>query len=188
MQRSQRERMLAGGPYDPSDPALVTARARARDLCQDLNATREFQVEERRHILRSLFAKGGDTVSMQPPFYCDYGSNIELGERVLFNFNCIILDVCKVTIGSFSMFGPGVQILTPTHPMEASFRRIEEGGKRIVIGEDVWVGAGALIMPGVTIGSRCVIGAGSVVTSDIPDDMLAVGNPCRVVRTITEGL
>jgi acetyltransferase-like isoleucine patch superfamily enzyme len=103
--------MLAGELYDPLDPELVRARERARDLCQTLNATREGQQEERRRILCDLFGRGGETVWMQPPFFCDYGSHIELGERVFFNFNCVVLDVCAVRIGSYSLFGPAVQIL-----------------------------------------------------------------------------
>ncbi len=114
---SERHKMLAGELYDPMDPELVMGRARARDLCQALNATREAQEEERRRILRELFGAGGETVWMQPPFFCDYGSNIELGERVFFNFNCIVLDVCRVRIGSFSLFGcslvRGAAVFTP---------------------------------------------------------------------------
>jgi maltose O-acetyltransferase len=184
--RSERDKMLAGELYDPLDPELVAARERARDLCQDLNATREAQEQERRRILRELFGAGGDTVWMQPPFYCDYGSNIELGERVFFNFNCVVLDVCRVRIGSFSLFGPAVQIYTPMHPFNAELRRRQEFGKPVEIGEDVWVGGGAIILPGVRIGSRAVIGAGSVVTRDIPDDVFAAGNPCRVIRQVTD--
>jgi len=108
---------------------------------------------------------------MQPPFFCDYGSNIELGERVFFNFNCVVLDVCPVKIGDFTLFGPGVQILTPMHPLNAELRRRQEFGKPISIGSDVWVGGGVLILPGVRIGSRTVIGAGSIVTRDLPDDV-----------------
>jgi maltose O-acetyltransferase len=184
--RTEREKMLAGELYDAMDPALVAARERARDLCQDLNATREGDTEVRRLILRSLFGAGGDSVWMQPPFFCDYGANIELGERVFFNFNCVVLDVCRVRIGDFTLFGPGVQILTPLHPLNAELRRREEYGKPIDIGSDVWVGAGALILPGVTIGSKSVIGAGSVVTRDVPERVFAAGNPCRVIREITE--
>jgi maltose O-acetyltransferase len=183
---SEREKMLAGQLYDPGAPELVAARARARDLCWDLNATRESQDVERRRILRDLFGAGGDTVWMQPPFYCDYGTNIELGERVYFNFNCVVLDVCRVRIGSFTFFGPAVQIYTPLHPLNAELRRRQEYGKPVEIGSDVWVGGGALILPGVRIGSRTVIGAGSVVTRDIPDGVFAAGNPCRVIREITE--
>jgi len=178
--------MLAGEPYDPLDPELVAARARARDLCQALNATRESEVEVRRGILRELFGRGGDTVWMQPPFFCDYGMNIELGERVFFNFNCVVLDVCPVRIGDYTLFGPGVQILTPMHPMNAELRRREEFGRPIEIGSDVWVGGGALVLPGVRIGSRAVIGAGSVVGRDVPEGVFAAGNPCRVVREIDE--
>ena len=183
---SERQKMLAGEMYDPLDQDLVAARARARDLCQSLNATREAETEERRRILCELFATGGDTVWMQPPFFCDYGSNIELGTKVFFNFNCVVLDVCRVRIGDGSLFGPAVQIYTPLHPLNAVERRHSEFGKPIDIGSDVWVGGGAIILPGVTIGSRTVIGAGSVVTRSIPDGVFAAGNPCRVIREITE--
>ena len=184
--RTERDKMLAGELYDPLDPELVHARDRARDLCQDLNATREAQTDERRRILMELFGTGGDTVWMQPPFYCDYGWNILLGERVFFNFNCVVLDVCRVTIGDFTQFGPAVQVYTATHPMNAALRRRQEFAKPIEIGSDVWVGGGAIICPGVRIGSRSVIGAGSVVTRDVPDGVFAAGNPCRVIREITE--
>lgn len=183
---TEREKMLAGELYDPMDPDLVAGRERARDLCQALNATREAEADARRGILRELFGAGGDSVWMQPPFWCDYGANIELGQRVFFNFNCVVLDVCRVRIGDFTLFGPGVQILTPVHPMNAAERRLAEYGKPVDIGSDVWVGAGALILPGVRIGSRTVIGAGSVVTRDVPDGVFAAGNPCRVVREIAE--
>ncbi|HEU5117889.1 MAG TPA: sugar O-acetyltransferase [Isosphaeraceae bacterium] len=183
---TEREKMLAGELYDPMDPELVQARDRARDLCQDLNATREVQVEARREILKQLFGQGGETVWMQPPFFCDYGSNIKLGERVFFNFNCVVLDVCQVSIGDFTLFGPAVQIYTATHPMNAELRRKQEFAKPITIGSDVWVGGGAILCPGIRIGSRSVIGAGSVVTRDIPDSVFAAGNPCRVIRPIDE--
>ena len=183
---TERDKMLAGELYDPADPELVAARDRARDLCQALNATREAEREERRRILCALLGEGGDTVGMQPPFFCDYGSNIELGERVFFNFNCVVLDVCSVRIGSYSLFGPAVQIYTALHPFDAELRRTKELGKPVEIGSDVWVGGGALILPGVRIGSRAVIGAGSVVTRDVPEGVFAAGNPCRVVRAITE--
>jgi maltose O-acetyltransferase len=183
---TEREKMLAGEPYDPLDADLVAGRVRARDLCQTLNATREGDSETRRAILRALFATGGESVWMQPPFYCDYGANIELGERVFFNFNCVVLDVCRVRIGSFTLFGPAVQIYTPMHPFNAEQRRREEFGKPVDIGSDVWVGGGAIILPGVKIGARAVIGAGSVVTRDVPENVFAAGNPCRVIREITD--
>ena len=184
---TERERMLAGELYDPMDPELVAARDQARDLCQALNATREREQEERRRLLRALFATGGDSVWMQPPFWCDYGANIELGTRVFFNFNCVVLDVCRVRIGDYTLFGPAVQILTAMHPLDAALRRQQEFGKPVDIGADVWVGGGAIICPGVTIGARTVIGAGSVVTRDVPDDVFAAGNPCRVIRAIAPG-
>ena len=184
--RTERDKMLAGELYDPMDPELVRARDRAKDLCQDLNATREAQVELRRRILKELFGTGGDTVWMQSPFFCDYGGNILLGERVFFNFNCVVLDVCRVTIGDYTQFGPAVQIYTATHPLNANLRRNQEFAKPIEIGSDVWVGGGAIICPGARIGSRSVIGAGSVVTRAVPDGVFAAGNPCRVIREITE--
>ena len=182
--RTEREKMLAGELYDALDPDLVADRHRVRDLCRKLNASSDADEELRRTLCEQIFGKGGDTVWMQPPFYCDYGSNIELGERVFFNFNCIVLDVCRVRIGDHTLFGPGVQVLTPMHPLDAALRRREEYGKPIDIGSDVWVGAGALILPGVTVGSGAVIGAGSVVTRDVPAGVLAAGNPCRVIREI----
>jgi maltose O-acetyltransferase len=183
---TEKEKMIAGELYDALDPELIQDRERARDLCQVLNASREADQALRPGILQQLLGKGGETVWMQPPFYCDYGYNIFLGERVYFNFNCIILDVCPVTIGDFTLIGPAVQIYTAGHPLNASLRRKQEFGKPITIGSDVWIGGGAIICPGVTIGSKSVIGAGSVVTKNIPDGVLAVGNPCRVVREITE--
>ncbi|MGQ0749241.1 MAG: sugar O-acetyltransferase [Betaproteobacteria bacterium] len=180
--RSERDKMLAGELYDPLDTELVTARERARDLCLALNGTRESQATERRRILKDLFGAGGDSVWIQPQFYCDYGANIQLGTRVFFNFNCVVLDVCAVRIGDYTLFGPGVQILTPPHPLDHELRRRQEFGKPIEIGSDVWVGGGALILAGVRIGSRAVIGAGSVVTRDIPEGVFAAGNPCRVIR------
>jgi len=181
---SERERMLAGELYDPFDAELVAGRIRARDLCQALNATRESEEDARRRIVRDLFGRGGDSVWIQPPFFCDYGTNIELGERVFFNFNCVVLDVCRVRIGNYTLFGPGVQILTPLHPTNAELRRRQEYGKPIDIGDDVWVGGGALILAGARIGSRSIIGAGSVVTRDVPEGVFAAGNPCRVIREL----
>jgi maltose O-acetyltransferase len=181
---SEFDKMVTGELYDPLVPELVEARTRARDLCQALNRTAEADEAERRRILVELFGAGGDSVWMQPPFYCDYGSNIHLGRRVFFNFNCVVLDVCPVRIGDFTLFGPSVQIYTATHPLDPALRRSQEYGKPVTIGTDVWVGGAAVICPGVTIGSRTVIGAGSVVTRDIPEQVFAAGNPCRVIRGI----
>lgn len=119
-------------------------------------------------MLLKIFGKGGDTVSLQPPFFCDFGSNIELGERVYCNFNCMILDVCKVVIGDYCQFGSGVQILTPLHLLDAALRRKQEYGAPVAIGAEVWVGSGAIILPGVSL----------------PAAVLAVGNPCKVIRPV----
>lgn len=182
--RTEKEKMLAGELYDPLDEQLCLERDRCRNLCLLLNATREDQKAERQRLLAELLGRESD-VWIQPPFFCDYGSNIELGCKVFFNFNCVVLDVAPVIIGSNVLFGPAVQIYTATHPMSASVRRKGiESAKSIIIGSDVWVGGGAIICPGVTIGDRSVIGAGSVVTRDIPSDVFAAGNPARVIRTI----
>ena len=180
---TEREKMLAGELYDPLDAELSMMRTRARDLCAELALTREAQEPERRRLLSALFASGGDTAWIQPPFHCDYGANIHLGEKVFFNLGCVVLDVCEVRIGSFTLFGPGVQIYAATHPMDALLRRTRELGKPVDVGADVWVGGGAILCPGVSIGARSVIGAGSVVTRDIPADVVAAGNPCRVLRS-----
>ena len=158
---------------------------RARLLFESLNASRDNEVKKHRQLLRELIPDGGDTVWMQPPFYCDYGDNIHLGEKVFFNFNCVVLDVADVHIGARTLFGPAAQVYTATHPMNAQERASGlESGKPIAIGEDVWIGGGAIICPGVTIGDRCVIGAGAVVTKDIPADHFAAGNPARIIRPI----
>lgn len=176
--------MLAGELYDPLDPHLSRERERCHDLCQRFNATREDQKQLRRQLLAELFGQETDA-RIEPPFYCDYGTNIVLGDGVFFNFTCVVLDVAPVTIGSRVLFGPAVQIYTATHPLSAAERRKGlESAKPITIGSDVWVGGGAIIFPGVNIGDRAVIGAGSVVTRDIPPDVVAAGNPARVIRAL----
>ncbi len=182
---SEREKMLGGEFYDPHDAELASARSRARAICSEINRAAPTETESQRRLMRALFGSGGDTVWLQPPFFCDYGSNIYLGERVFRNFNCVVLDVCEVRIGDFSQLGPAVQILTPLHPFDARLRRKQEFGRPIAIGNDVWIGGGALILPGVRIGDGAVVGAGSVVTRDVPPGVLAAGNPCRVIRSLT---
>lgn len=182
--KTEREKMIAGELYSPLDEELTHARKRARQLCRAFEAAGS--EAERQLILFELFAAGGDTAIVQAPFYCDYGSNIHLGERVFFNFNCVVLDVCDVRIGSHTLLGPAVQIYTALHPMNAAARRESEYGRPVSIGSDVWVGGGAIILPGVSIGAGAVIGAGSVVSRDIPEGVFAAGNPCRVIREINE--
>ncbi len=182
---SEREKMLAGELYNAFDPELMAARDRAHDLCRAYNATAAGDVDLRARLLRELIPASGEDLYIEPPFYCDYGSNITFGRKVYFNYNCVILDVARVTVGDNTMFAPGVQLAAATHPVDAATRRSGlELGKPIAIGSDVWVGAGAIVCPGVRIGDRSVIGAGSVVTRDIPSDVVAVGNPCRVIRSI----
>jgi maltose O-acetyltransferase len=178
--------MVAGELYEPQDPELTHMRERARDLCWALNATKESETAQRRQLLEQLLGSGGDASWIQPPFFCDYGSNIYLGQRVYFNFNCVVLDVCEVRIGEFTMFGPSVQLYTATHPLNAAQRRKAEFAKPIQIGSDCWIGGGAIVLPGVKIGDKTVIGAGSVVTRDIPSGVVAAGNPCRVLREISD--
>lgn len=177
--------MLAGELYDPLDIQLSEERIRTRLLIQELNNTKEDEVIKRKQILQDLIPNAGVDLWLQPPFFCDYGTNIKVGDKVFFNFNCTVLDVMQVQIGSRSLFGPNVQIYTATHPMGYSDRASGlEFAKAITIGEDVWIGGGAIICPGVKIGDRCVVGAGSVVTKELPPDVFAAGNPCRVIKTL----
>jgi maltose O-acetyltransferase len=184
---TEKEKMLAGEMYDATDPQLTAERQRARDLCKSFNASHGHEQELRDRIIGELFGNAGDAIWIEPPFFCDYGANITLGSQVFFNFNCVILDPAPVLIGSNVLFGPAVQICTAAHPMSAAERRTgREFARPIEIGSDVWAGAGAIICPGVRIGSRSVIGAGSVVTRDIPTDVFASGNPCRVIRRLDD--
>lgn len=179
---TEREKMAAGELYDPQDPELVAARASCRKLLRRLNASEEV---ERPAVLAELIGVAGPGLWIEPPFFCDYGSNITLGERVYFNFNCVILDVAPVRIGDRCQFATGVQLLAATHPLDPVERATAgEYGKPITIGDDVWVGGGAIILPGVRIGSAAVIGAGSVVTRDVPPRTVAAGNPARVIREL----
>ncbi len=179
--------MLAGEMYNAADPQLADDRRRARDLCKSFNDSHDKELELRSQILQNLFGRAGADVWIEPPFYCDYGSNIFLGNNVYFNFNCVILDPAAVVIGSNALIGPAVQIYTATHPMRASERsKYLEFARPVNIGSDVWIGGGAIICPGVHIGSRSVIGAGSVVTREIPADVFAAGNPCRIIRQIDD--
>lgn len=183
MPGTEREIMLSGQMYSPADPELSAARERARQLTRRFNTTESG--EERLRILHELFGQTGDIISIEPPFYCDYGSNIYLGNRVYMNFGCVILDCAEVRIGNDVMFGPNVQLFPATHPLDPIERASgRELAKPITIGSHVWIGGGAIILPGVTIGDGTTIGAGSVVTKDIPSDVVAVGNPARVIRML----
>ncbi len=177
--------MLAGEPYYASDEELTNDRRKLRNLLEKFNRSLNFQDEQQVNLLREILGAMGNDVTIQAPFYCDYGYNIFLGDRVYFNFNCVVLDVCKVKIGSDTMFGPHVQIYSATHSMDAQERASgRELGKPVSIGDHVWVGGSAIICPGVTIGNGAVIGAGSVVTRSIPPHVFAAGNPCQVIRPL----
>ncbi len=183
--KTEREKMLAGELYNPYEPELTAARRKARDLTKAFNATGDADAALRTQLLQSLFGTCPASVFIEPMFQCDYGTNIHLGERVFMNFGCVILDCAEVRIGDGTLMGPGIHIYAGTHPLSAAVRRSGlEFAKPVTIGADVWIGGGAIILPGVTIGDRAVIGAGSVVTRDVPAGVVVVGNPARVVKEI----
>jgi maltose O-acetyltransferase len=178
--------MLAGQLYRAGDPELVADRAHAERLLRSLNMLPK--QNERRRLLDELLGSVGERVEVRPPFFCDYGFNIHIGADSFLNFNCVILDTVTVTIGDRVQIGSAVQILAADHPLDPDIRTSAvESGRPVVIEDDVWIGAGAILVPGVTIGADSVIGAGSVVTREIPAGVVAVGNPCRVLRRVSAG-
>ena len=184
---TEKERMLSEKLYIPMDEALAADCARSRRLVRLINGTTEEQAEYRVQLFKELFGRTGENLWVEPPFHCDYGCHISVCENFYANFDCIILDVCDVTIGDNVFLAPRVCIYTAGHPIDAGVRRRQlEYGKKVVIGNDVWVGGNTVINPGVTIGDNVVIGSGSVVTKDIPSGVIAAGNPCRVLRPVTE--
>ncbi len=183
--QTEKQKMLNGNLYNAADTELVNERRKARLLLKQLNGSSDDGQNLRQEILMELIPDQGLDFWVEPPFYCDYGSNIIVGDKVFFNFNCIVLDVMQVIIGNNVLFGPGVQLYTATHPMDYQERASGlEFAKPITIGSDVWIGGGAVICPGVTIGDRCVIGAGSVVTKNIAADTFAAGNPCKPIKRL----
>jgi len=174
--------MIAGEPYDAYDPHLVAERRRARDLCRRYNGAGD--EDEQRALLAELLGRYDPSAEVLPPLRCDYGWNISIGARCFVNFGCVILDTCAVTLGEHTLLGPSVHIYTAAHPLDAVERRVREYGRPVNIGDDVWIGGGAILCPGVNVGDRAVIGAGSIVTRDIPPDCVAAGNPCRVLRKL----
>jgi maltose O-acetyltransferase len=181
MARTEKDRMLAGELYDASAPELQAELAAAHEWLARYNATLAMDPAERRGLLLERLASVGEGAVVRPPFHCDYGFNIRLGAGVFLNFNCVILDVVEVTIGDRTQIGPAVQILAADHPRDAAERASGlEFGRPVRIGRNVWIGGGAIILPGVTIGDDALIGAGSVVTRDVPAGATAFGNPARV--------
>ena len=188
MADTEREKMLRGEPYLADDPELVAARLRARRLWRRFNATDPGDTDAARAILAELLGGLGDGVWIEAPFYCDYGTQISLAPGVFLNMNCVLLDVAPIVVGARTILGPGVQLLTATHPLGAAARTAgPELGRPITLGSRVWLGGGVIVGPGVSIGADTVVGAGSVVMRDLPAGVLAVGNPCRVVRPIGDG-
>ncbi|MEJ8574606.1 sugar O-acetyltransferase [Microbaculum marinum] len=181
MSRTEKQKMLAGELYDAGDPELQADQSACRAWLVRYNATLGEPPAVRRVLLRERLAAVGSGATVRPPFHCDYGYNIRLGDGVFLNFNCVILDVVEVAIGDRTQIGPGVQILAADHPRDEDTRRtMLEFGRPVRIGADVWIGGGALILPGITIGDGALIGAGSVVTRDVPAGARAYGNPARV--------
>ena len=183
MEGSEKEKMLSGELYRASDPELVLDRQRCRSLLRSFNTQPE--EEQRLAVLRDLLGRIGDGTSVQPPFACDYGYNVQIGDHVFINFNAVILDCAPVTIGDDTQVAPGVQLLAADLPRDPQTRRdLLELARPISIGSNVWLGAAAIVLPGVSVGADSIVGAGSVVTRDIPSGVLALGNPCRVVREL----
>ncbi|HEY9857169.1 MAG TPA: sugar O-acetyltransferase [Stenomitos sp.] len=182
-EQTEKQKMLSGETYLAADPELVAGRKRARRLTRLYNQTTEDELPEREALLRELFGSVGARIEIEPPFRCDYGSNIYAGDGLYMNFDCVILDCAPVRFGANVACGPGVHIYAATHPLEAEERiKGPELAKPVTIGNNVWIGGSAVICPGVTIGDNTTIGAGSVVTRDIPPNVFAAGNPCRVIR------
>lgn len=186
--KTEREKMLAGALYNAGDAELCQARARARRLCRAYNATPEEAAEQRGALLRELLGSVGNDVLIESDFKCDYGCNIHVGDHFYANFDVLILDCCEVRIGKNCLLAPRVCIYTATHPID-SYERNEVGleyGKPVTIGDNVWIGGGAVINPGVTIGDNAVIASGAVVTKSVPANVVAGGNPARVLRVLEQ--
>lgn len=185
--KSEKEKMISGKPYNAFDDELVNERLYAKELIFDFNSFRPNETINRNELIKRLLGKIGNSFIIEPPFRCDYGYNIEIGENFYSNYNLIILDCAKVLIGDNVMIGPNVSIYTAGHPVHYEIRNQGyEYAFPVSIGNNVWIGGNAVINPGVSIGDNSVIGSGSVVTKDIPGNVIAAGNPCKVLRGINE--
>lgn len=185
--RSQRERMLAGDDYLAEDPVLWRESRRAMALTQQYNACSPWNSWRRRSLLEDLLGSLGENTEIRAPFHCDYGYQIHIGSGTFVNYGLVALDVGRIAIGDDVQIGPHVQLLTSTHPLDPRARRAKwESALPISIGDNVWLGGGVIVCPGVTVGNDSVVGAGSVVTRDLPPGVLAMGNPARVVRSLVD--
>ena len=183
--QTEKEKMLRGDLYNATDETLSADRRNARLLLKQINDSADTETSLRLQLLKALIPEQGSNLWIEPPFYCDYGYNIKVGDGVFFNFNCTLLDVMPITIGHKVLIGPSVQMYTAMHPTNWQERASGlEFAKPITIGDHVWIGGAAIICPGVSIGARTIIGAGSVVTRDIPADVFAAGNPCKVIKVL----
>lgn len=181
------QQLQAEGYLYKLDETLFAAHLNAKRITRLLNATLETEVPRRRELVRELFAEAGEGSYVEPPFHCDYGYNVTVGKKFYCNYDCVFLDCGKITLGDHVMLGPKVQIYTANHPTDPEVRRFgHDQGIPVTVGNDVWIGGGSILCPGVTVGDGTVIGAGSVVTHDIPAGVVAAGNPCRVIRPITD--
>ena len=183
--KTEKQKMIDGEMYSAWDPELIADRRNARQLTRLINNTLETESEKRGDLLKQLFGSTGAELFVEPDFRCDYGYNIHVGENFYANFNCVILDVCEVCIGDNCFMAPGVHIYTATHPLDPYERNSGvEYGKPVTIGNNVWLGGGSIINPGVTIGNNVVIASGTVVTKNIPDNVVAGGNPVRIIKPV----
>ncbi len=183
--KTEKEKMLAGEPYDAHGEEMLEIRTKVKHILHKLNVT-EYYTDNFQSVINDLCPNSAKDLHLEPPFHCDYGENIFAEEGVFINFGAVILDGARVTIGKKTLIAPGVHIYTARHPLNIEDRRKWEDVLPVTIGEEVWIGGRVTICPGVTIGDRAVIGAGAVVTKDIPADTLAVGNPARVVKKLNE--
>lgn len=182
---TEKEKMILGEMYRPEDAELMEDRIKARRFARLYNQTSETEHEKRTELLQEHFGSVDGDITIEPSFRCDYGYNIHIGKNFYANFNCVILDVCEVNIGDNCMFAPGVHIYTATHPLDPTKRNSgKEFGKPVSIGNNVWIGGGAIINPGVRIGDNAVIASGAVVTKDVDDYMVVGGNPAKVIKEI----